>query len=1105
MKPPILRHRHGLLLTIACALAVLPAHAGVFDPLERMFKDWGLFQGLQITGTNDFTFQQNMVQGSASAYEGQRWDTDPFIRRSSLSLEGPIWKDFSFKADFSSSGYGPTYNRWILGYVTGSTALYYGDLNIDLSGNQFASFSKPVKGWQLDQKIGKGLARVFYSKEKAITRFQTIPGNNTSGPFFLSYTPVMQGTEVVKVNERVMEFGTDYRLDYDTGQLWFEVEGRPPTIIPDTSTITVSYQSAGFQSSQGTLSGARVLMPFMDDRLQIGLTYLKQDRGGGGSARDTVGYQEDIFNGSGSTGPFDVNFRPIIANGSNVVYQGQQQIIQQALVVLVDNVEKAEGVDYDSYRQIGRIIFRGSVPPTSLVEIHYYYDLSSSLPATNNNVMGLDLLYHFSPKLSLQAEWGRSNGGLTTNSGDALRMNLNYTGEKFKVITEYRDIAPTFTFLDSVGFYRQDKGLDIGVNWQPHEHVAVSVRRSDLKTSQGYSFGYSPYGGYGGNYGGGDYYSQSASRGVTTQQTDGEDVPSLDIKSQRTDVEVRLDFPNLPTLAFQREQLNNVGGTTGDSRYSSNNVTFNWSPSGKPYSLSGNFYKTNQAYVGVDADESRGSDTTQLQWSASYRPSEKLAISFNQGRNSSVAVGQTDRSTSGTDQLSVHWSPSSKIDVNYDLTRTDSLGSVSSGFYGGTYGGGGYGGGIGGGYYPPGDDDSDEPTENRYADNSQRLSVRFSPTQKLSFDMSMMKRKYTSGGTVGYLADSNQSTTSLNANYMFSESLSFNVAWTKDQMAFLEEGRGNVANNTMSFGANWRQPNSPWGFNLNYSKIDGSSPTYTGFGSNQHMHIVQNNMSDITGRITYALSEDSELGITGQLSDYAGGYANFNRQQLEVGYSRKLNSFANLTFGYRFSRNITKGLDDPRYGNTSLVPQNQNYLANTFMVTIGTQFSSGIGGGNNNNGFSNFGGSSSMSGFGGYRPGTSNWNMGGSYGSNYGNSYGNGYGGGFNNLSVFGNNPMGSGYSSPFGNTGSNYGSFGNQGSYGNYRPQGYEMFGNGFGGQGGFNSGLGDISGRQQNGGIDQLNMGRPGMPGQPGMQDGQGLEIEDWQALDDLYSTWW
>lgn len=1072
-----------LLLTAVCVLAAVPAPASVTSSIRRVFKDWGLFQGLQITGSNELTVQQNLVEGSSSAYEGQRWDTDSVVRRTTLGFEGPIWKELSFKADFSSSGYGQSYSSWIMGYVGHDTALYYGDLNVDLSGNQFASFSKAVQGWQLDQKVGKGLMRAFYSKEKAITRTQTIQGNNTSGPFFLTYTPIMQGTEVVKVNEQVQRFGVDYRLDYDTGQLYFEVTGSPAKIIPDTSTITVSYQSQA-NDSQGTMSGARLLMPLMNDRLQVGVTMLKQDRGGGGG--DTVGYQEDIFNGSGSTGPFDVNYRPIIANGTSVVYQGRQQTIQQALLVLVDNVEQAEGVDYDSYRTIGRILFRRSVPPTSLVVIRYYYDLSSTSTTTDNNITGLDLVYHINKKMDVQAEWGKSDTGVASTSGDAMRLNLNYNADKLRFVGEYRDISPNFSYLDSVGFYTQEKGLDLGLNYTPMEHVALYLRRSDVKTNQGYSFGYS---GTGYN----NYY---------TTQTGTDTTSGLGIHSTRNDYEVRLDFPNWPTLSFQRQEMANAGGTS-DSDYTSNNLSMNWSPQGKPFTLTANLYRTDQSYLSTSSNTSSGSTTDQFQWAASYRPSDKMSVSYSRGRNSSDSVGTTNSSSSNSDQLSLHWAPTRKLDINFDRSNTSSIGSVSSSTYypTGLYGGGLYTGplyyrglymgtrgiGDGGGI---GDDDGDETTENRYNDSSSRMSIRYTPAQKLSFDFSLTKRNYTSGGTVGYLADSDQTTRTMAVNYQLSDALSMNLNLTDDKMAYLEEGRGAVTNKTLGIGANYQKPNSPWGLSLSMSKMDGQSPTYTGYGSSQTMRIVQNNMSDLTARLSYTLSDKSRLQLTGQLSDYAGGYSNFNRQQLEVGYEREISNLARLAFSYRMARNISGGEDDPRLGNTSLVPNNQNYLANTFALTFTTQFNSGMGGSSSSWGASG----SSMSNFGGYRAGS------GAFG-NTGQSYGTGSS--FANMGVFGSTNTGSGFSSPFGNDySSNYGNGSAWGMDYGERPQGYSTFGSSYGGRtGNFSSGLGDVSGRQGGEGFDDLN--NPPLNMQPG---GEGFQdIEDWYSLDDLNSIWW
>lgn len=1089
---------------LAAATVLLPAAAcaGPFAGLQRLFKDWGLFQGLQVSGSNTVTLQQNLVQGSQSAYESQRWDTDSMVTQNSLSLEGPIWKEFAFRANISASGYSASQSSWVAGYVGHDTALYYGDLSIDLSGNQFASFSKSVEGYQLDQKIGRGLARAFYSKAKALTRTQTISGNNTSGPYFLSYTPIVEGSEIVKVNEDVQEYGVDYTLDYDSGQLYFETEGSAATIIPDTSTITVSYQSTS-NTDSATLYGARMIMPLMGDRMQVGMTMVKQQSASGGSADDTVGYQEDIFNGSGSTGPFDVNYRPIIADGTSVVYRGVAQVINHPLVVVLDSTEQVEGSDYDSYRSIGRVIFRKSVPATSIVTIKYYYEIDAGDSATaDNSILGLDLLYHVSPKLNLQLDYGKSNGGTEDSTGDALRLNLAYSADKLKVVGEYRDIAPTFSFLDSTGFYSQDKGIDIGVNWQPLEHVSVYGRRSDLKANEGYSFGSSTY------------YTSAA----LDTADDGEDDSStgLNVSTVRNDLELRLDYPNWPSLAYQREQLSNTGGSSSNSSYLSNNYSLNWSPSEKPFTLSASLYQTTQNYLST-AEETEatltGTNTRQMQWAASYRPSDKLTFSYNQGRNRSTSLADSSTSSSDTSQLSARWSPSSKLDFNYDRTKTSSVGSVSSSTYTSylrclavgdpTYKAylrglglsresyrtyvsylasrGLYTTGIADGGDTGDEDDDDE--ENRYTDNNSRLSVRYSPSQKLSLDFSLSKRTYTSGGSVGYLADSNQTTKSLSAMYQVNDSLSFNATVGTDATVYLEEDRGSVTNDTLTFGGNYRKPNSPWSLSLSLNKTSGASPTYTGSGSTQHMYMVDTDLQDMQARLSYSLSEDSEVSLTGQLANYSGGYSGYNKQQLELGYTRRLSSLTNLTFGYRFIRNLDKASDDPRYGNTSLTSGQDNYLTNTFLLTVSSQFNSGSGGG----AWAGAGGSS-LNNFQGYRAG-------GGLGSSS-SSYGTRYSSGFQNLSVFGQGGVSSGFSSPFG-TGARYSSDDYNG-FGDSRPQGYETFGTGLGSGSNFTGGLGDISGgRRQGSGLGDM---APLPPGQ-----GEAPDLEDWYSLDDMYSVWW
>ena len=170
----------------------------------------------------------------------------------------------------------------------------------------------------------------------------------------------------MKVNETVLQLGTDYTVDYQTGELDFTPVGALPRIISSTDVITASYESSGLGNNSGTLMGLRAEEPFMKGKGLVGVTWLQQNTPMAGQG-DTAAYQEDDYQGSGTTGPFDTNYRPILANGATATINGVTEVVANPLVVLVDGTQQVEGVNYDDYRQIGRIIFRQAGPPTSLV------------------------------------------------------------------------------------------------------------------------------------------------------------------------------------------------------------------------------------------------------------------------------------------------------------------------------------------------------------------------------------------------------------------------------------------------------------------------------------------------------------------------------------------------------------------------------------------------------------------------------------------------------------------------------------------------------------------------------------------------------------------
>jgi len=958
-----------------------------------------LFQGVNISGQNTFTLQQHDIQGAEGTFESQRWDTDTLVHQSSLHLEGPVWKELVFRADISASGWGPKYSRWVAGYTGHDTALLFGDLDLALAGNEFVGFRKSTKGWQLDQKLpSSGFLRGFYTREKGVVQNQTIVGNDTAGPYFLTYTPVIEGSEVVKVNEEFMTFGEDYRLDYDSGQLYFEPLDGQPRIVTAADTISVSYQSLGYlNQGPGQLYGLRAEMPLMNDRLLLGLTTLQQDRAGDSRVSDTVGYQEDIYQGNNTTGPFDTNFRPIIPDGTSVVYKGQRQIIDEPLVVLVDSVQQIEGADYDSYRSIGRVIFRRAVPPTALVVIRYFYDIGSqsSSQTGDQSVWGVDLAYQLAKGLNMGLDWATSSADADGSSGDAMSTTVDYAGGDLHLLGEYRSIDPTYKYVDSVGFRRREKGYNLGGEWRVNKNITISDRYSNLDSDSGLSFGYS-------GYGGGSSFVTS--RGVSTSQSNSS--TALDINTARNDLSVRFDFDGWPTLDYGRNSMSNSGGSIGNSDSTTDSLNLRYSaPDGK-LTMQTSFNRSQQRNLGETSTTTgetvlRGSDSDQFRASVSYMPSTKLSLSASYADNQSSAIETVNASSSNNVQLTASWRPSSTLSIGYSRSQSTSDGRVSSGLFtsgsllsAGTlqaplpavYAAADFNPGGGGG-----DDDDDDDIEERPSieDSSDNVNMNWRPSDKLSLDLNFGRRNYGSTGSQGYLADSVQEFWNFGTVWQMSDALSLNLSVGYDDMQFTEEDRGTVKNRSYILSGGYRPPGKNWSTGLTLNIQDGSSPTYVGYGRLQSYRTVPTKLFDLSGQLSYAINEDLTLTASAGISDFSSGYSDFRKNNADIRARYRLNGTTGLDVGYRFIKHISRTGEDSLVFGTS--GSGQNYIANTFLLSLSTSFRGGLGGSSRGlgSGYGSGGGFSGGPGtFGGYTPGLQTGRYGGSYGSGPASGFG---------------------------------------------------------------------------------------------------------------------
>lgn len=1048
--------RTGMALSVLAVLASIlvpcAARADIFEEIEEAFKKLDrltgkLFDGLQMSGRGDFTLQKDLTSGSRQAYQSSYWNTDPFEAVTSFDVGGPIWGHFGLMAHIANSGYGYDDNRFMLGYQDRNTAVLWGDLSINLSGNEFCSFTKSLSGWQADQRVGNNvLVRTFLSKEKGLVRRQTFPGNNTSGPYFLTYTPVVEGSELVKVDELPQRLGEDYTLDYDTGQLYFEPPGQPPRIVPSTSIIAVSYQSATQYDTGGSTQGAQIETVLLKNRLNMVATVLQRTTPGGG-AQDTAKYQEDIFQGSGSTGPFDTRYSPILIDGTRAVINGQQVIIRDALVVLQDGVEQQEGTDFDAIRSIGRILFQHMVPPTALVKIQYYYQLGGGGADTGGGtVYGLALQHKINKAVSWDLSAAESQAPGSGAGGLALSTGAQYSPTKaFNVAVRYHSMDPTFRYVDTVGFLRNETGLEASLGWRPNSHLTLSHQFSDVKTDTGWGFGYS-------GYPGGAGYPGQYSSDRTLQTGDDGSGSAMNIRALQFNTNLNVTYPGWPNLTLSHQLMGNHGGSGGDSQYNNVNLGLDYSPKKLPMTFRTSVSNSTQDHAGTPGADptdpyasAQSANTTTCSVAYSWTPSERLAFATNFSFNDAQGSNTSQRGNSNSLQVSARWSPTQRINLSFDVNRTSSLGAVTSGFYGG--GGGYYGGYSATSALSPtlGDSPADDDIQmSRYEDSSARLSLSWQPTRTLSLDGTCGLRKYTSGGSVGYLADSSERSGTLSASWLPTESLSVNASLGSDLLQFLDPGRGGVLNNSLTLSTNYRPPKSRFMYGLNLNRQWGVSPDSSGYGSTDTTRLVGTSLWDVSANLEYALAK--RMRLVGQLgfSDFAGGFSNFVKETTQLAFQYDLNNSFTLNLGWQFINNNTRlpqgGGTTPGYDLGT-----GDYTTNLFQVSLSTNFQSSVGHLDR-------------------RTGSMNPPITPGYGGMSGQFGGGGYGGGFGSFGGFGGGFTG-GLSSP-GVPGGFTGGFpGGSGSYG-----GYGSFG-GFGSTGGFGGfggtgGLGGSSGYYSPGG---------------------------------------
>ncbi|MCX6896350.1 MAG: hypothetical protein NTZ16_12800, partial [Verrucomicrobia bacterium] len=475
---------------------------GVIGAMVRLsdeLRDLGKRTNSSITprGQHKLGFHVEHVNGSQDSYQNANY----FGRKSlggaysdtDLTVEGKVFGIVNFRTHYSDNMYGNPYDNTLsLNYATRRYKVDVGDIQAGIQGNSLVEFSRSLKGVALGAEVVPKLRlSTLYSKAKAQTRTILSNGANRAGPYYAFAGQVVDGSQKVRVNNRDMVAGEDYTFDTITGELNF-LKG---LIIQETDVIAITFEVYGTTSTNGIITGWRGDYTGLKAG-SLGFSYLTQGGSSGGAKSRTQQFYG--YNSIDSPYQLDDPVDVIIQRDAENKITGC--LPRYPMTVTVGTLPQVYGTDYFVDPLIpNRVYFRLAIPSTQLIRITYTPVLTGS-GAGNRAVMGLDSKFAIGKLGTLVAEMASSNtsiaGGSIRGSAWQIRNDMSLMKNRLHINTTLKDIGNDFTSIESVGFNRNDRGVNVSMDYTASKDLRITgtmerTRRpaydySTASTSTGY-------------------------------------------------------------------------------------------------------------------------------------------------------------------------------------------------------------------------------------------------------------------------------------------------------------------------------------------------------------------------------------------------------------------------------------------------------------------------------------------------------------------------------------------------------------------------------------------------------------------------------------------
>jgi len=198
---------------------------------------------LTVTGTKDFQYRSFSVQGSLNQFlnDYPTFMTDRgFSQSLRLNVTGTLGDNIHVDAQLDDT-YDIEKDRKLLVRVDGKSFTFSaGRLTLELPQTHYLLFNKKALALAGTYRKGRHELTIVAGRPEGESHRDLFKGGGTQQEYIVTNRPVVQGSEIVQLDSRLLVRGTDYEFDYEEGTL---VLNRKILPIESTSKIMVEYES----------------------------------------------------------------------------------------------------------------------------------------------------------------------------------------------------------------------------------------------------------------------------------------------------------------------------------------------------------------------------------------------------------------------------------------------------------------------------------------------------------------------------------------------------------------------------------------------------------------------------------------------------------------------------------------------------------------------------------------------------------------------------------------------------------------------------------------------------------------------------------------------